>query len=341
MMEYEEFAEDLEDFWGRRKNEPMHHRKTVVLGRDTRIHANEAAVLEAVDLSTRLFSRVETLCDRSFEVRIVVSPAPQPPRPVDDNLVNQLHYVGQGDWLHIRAADWGSAHVALNRGEAHLILTPELACRPDLVSSCLLNTALLNLAIADGVGMLHASCLMRNGRALLLMAPHNTGKSTTALELVRSGYRLLTDSMVFFELVNGKPLLMGMPVARIKLRRDVLSRFPEFETTLKPEQVRSETKYVAELTEGSQTEKEAVTAAAIALCLLRRSEVESSHYGVVERSEIMHAIAQNSLYFDSSTVWGRNLDQLGQLVEIADWYSLAVGTCPAGIVEAVNSIMND
>ena len=340
-MEYEEFAADLEDFWGRRRNEPTHRREMVVFGRNTRIHANEAAVLEVVDFSTRLFSRVERLCDRSFEVRIVVSPAPQPLQPVDESLVNKLHYVGQGDWLHIRAAEWGSAHVALNRREAHMILTPELACRPDLVSSCLLNTVLLNLVIADGVSMLHASCLMRNGRALLLMAPHNTGKSTTALELVRTGYRLLTDSMVFFELVDGKPLLMGMPVGRIKLRLDVLSRFPELESSLKPEQVRSEIKYVAELTDTTQTEREAVSAAAVTLCLLRRSDLESTHYGVAERTEIMQAVVHNSLYFDSSTAWRRNLAQLEQLVELADWYSLAVGTIPEGIVEAVNSILSD
>ena len=340
-MEYEEFAADLEDFWGRRTNEPTHGRETVLFGRRARIRSNEAAVLEAVDFSTRLFSRVDVLCDRSFELRIVVSPAPRPVQPVDEDLVNQLHYVGQGDWLHIGAAGWGSAHVALSRREAHLILTPELACRPDLVSSCLLNTVLLNLAIADGVGMLHASCLMRNGRALLLMAPHNTGKSTTALELVRAGFRLLTDSMVFFEFLDGNPLLMGMPVGRIKLRRDVLSRFPEFENSLKPEQVRSEIKYVAELSDRTQTEKEAVSAAAVALCLVRRGGLESTHCGPVDRAEILPAMVQNSLYFDSATVWRRNLEQLERLLEVTDCFSLELGVNAAGIVDAVNSILSD
>ena len=47
--------------------------------------------------------------------------------------------------------------------------------------------------------VLHAACLRRNGRRLLLAGPKATGKSTLALRLVGAGYEIEGDEHVFVE----------------------------------------------------------------------------------------------------------------------------------------------
>ncbi|MFF9436374.1 hypothetical protein ACF1BP_21870 [Streptomyces sp. NPDC014735] len=48
-----------------------------------------------------------------------------------------------------------------------------------------------------GFHILHASCVVRDGRALLTFGPKGAGKTTTALLLAREGYDLLANDRVF------------------------------------------------------------------------------------------------------------------------------------------------
>ena len=69
--------------------------------------------------------------------------------------------------------------------------------------------------------------------------------------------------------------------------------------------------------------------------------LESTHVEVVDRSQIVEAVVHNSLYYDGSAAWRKNLHLLEHLVDVSEWYSLAVGMNPAGISEAANSILSD
>ncbi len=48
-----------------------------------------------------------------------------------------------------------------------------------------------------GFHLLHASCVVRDGRALLIFGPKGAGKTTSALLLARSGFELLANDRVF------------------------------------------------------------------------------------------------------------------------------------------------
>jgi hypothetical protein len=215
-----------------------------------------------------------------------------------------------------------------------------LARRPEVVGRCLLNTVLTNFFIASGYGMLHASCLYRWGRAVLLMATHNSGKSTTALRLALAGYPLLSDSMVFLAPARTRPQLFGFPVGRIKLRQDMVSAFPQVQELLAPELVRGETKHSFDLRQldPALVCEEAASPASIELCLLRRGQGRVTVLEPASRQAVETAIMDNSLFYDTKQVWRRNLAGIEQLVDAARWHHLAIGTDPEGIVAAISAL---
>ena len=80
------------------------------------------------------------------------------------------------------------------------------------------------LAGSIGIVELHASCIAKNQRGLLLIGPSCSGKSTLALALTEAGFRLLSDDRIFCSLRQGKLLAYGLP-RPLKLRREAACWF--------------------------------------------------------------------------------------------------------------------
>lgn len=330
----------LEDFWDRRPHAPRFRRQQHVFGRLIEFTSNHAAVLAAVDHCLPLYSAAPPDGQPPFAVQFVVRDGPPPPAPLPANLFDHIDYAGEGDWLIIRLGEYGVCHIDLTAGRAQAVLAPALAEQPALVSLYLLNTILTNFFIAAGYAMLHASCLLRDQRALLLMAPHNSGKSTTALHLILSGYQLLSDSMIFLSPLHDHLLLLGFPVGKIKLRGDMLDQFPQLRAWLSAEQVRGETKFAVDLRRlnPALTRSEAVRPAAIDLCLLRRSPTGATRLAPAGPESIRDAVMVNSLFYDTPEVWRRNLALIDRLLSRAHFYDLAIGADVGGILSALASL---
>ncbi|MFN2136565.1 MAG: hypothetical protein ACK2UK_11460 [Candidatus Promineifilaceae bacterium] len=345
----------LEDFWNRKHTRPRFSTEGHVFGHPFRMAANDRRLLEAARYSMPQFSRAPALARPPFQIQLVSNPertaAPDPPH----SLFDQIWYTGNGDWLMLHLGPWGQAYVDLARREAVVVVAPSLAARPDIISHSVLNTILLNFCLHEGYGMLHASCLVsedpvadsssasRRGRALLLMAPHNTGKSTTALFLILAGYRLLTDSMVHISPFHGTGaagLLCGFPVGKIKLRHDMVPFFPEVRAALETEQVRDETKYTLDLRQldPALVVEEAWLPDSLDLCLLSRQDADETSILPATDAEVHNAVLRNSLFFDQASVWERNLAQITPLIEQAGKYHLRIGRDPAAIVRAVDEL---
>lgn len=64
-----------------------------------------------------------------------------------------------------------------------------------------------------GFHILHASCVARDGRALLTFGPKGAGKTTTALLLAREGYDLLANDRVFIRPEDGALRILPWPSA--------------------------------------------------------------------------------------------------------------------------------
>ncbi len=328
----------LEDFWQRRANALRYRREVRLFGQPLVVESNEEGVLRAVDLTLQDYSQTAQSKRPLGAVQIVVQPMRQPPGPVPDDLMQQISYSGSADWLMMQLGGWGVAHLDLARRLGTAVLDPQLPAKPELVAQCVLHTLLLNLIIGHGYGMLHASCLVQDGVALLLLAPHNTGKSTTALRLALAGFRLLTDSMVF---VDGDGVLHGYPVGQVKLRGDMVDQFPELRPFLQPEIVRQETKYRVDLRAVNRNFvwETAVRPQKIILCLLSRYENEETVVEDVGEAAVIQAILHNSLYVDRPQVWRQNVSILEKMLGGGPAVVLKLGTNLEEIVSAVKRLV--
>jgi hypothetical protein len=328
---------DLEDFWQRRTNRLEFRREERLFGHQLVVQSNVAELLTAVDHLLPCYSQSPHSKPPLGKIQLVVQPSRHTSGSVPDDLMQQISYSGSDDWLMIRLGSWGQAHLDLRRKRATAVLDPQLAARPELVAQCLLHTLVLNLIIAQGYGLLHASCLLRDGVALLLLAPHNTGKSTTALRLTLAGFRLLTDSMVFVDETG----LHGFPIGTIKLRADMVSQFPACKPFLQTEVVRNETKYRLDLRRmGAELVWEtAVHPKKVILCLLSRHDLPESVVVDVGETAVTQAILHNSLYVDQPHVWQQNMANLQELLLGETAVQLTIGTESDSLQEAVHGLI--
>ena len=340
---YHQYQGDLEDFWGRRDNRGTYTTEFRLFGHLVRMSSNQAGVLAAGDFSRQQYSIAQDTNDVPFSIQLVVRAASVDPGPVPENLDKFILYSADEDWLNLHAGGWANCFVELAQRRAVIVVTPQLAQRPDLVSRHLLNTVFNNLFTRNGYAMLHTTCLMRDDRVLLLIAPHGSGKSTTALHLNLAGYGLVSDSQVYVARRNGALQLTGFPVGRIRLRQDMLHEFPEFRSYLVPEPMRDEIKYLVDLRQLAPhlVCEQAIYPQRVELCLLTRSGNDETHLTPVDRSTIWQAIMLNSLHFDTLAVWERNLALIEPLVERVRCHNLSVGSDVAGILSSVDSLWNE
>ena len=315
---------ELVDFWRRRENQLCFQIEGCLFGHVVQVKSNDEAVLTAVPLALSSYTQSHQHKPLLGEIHLVVQPITPTAGPAPDELMQQITYSGSADWLMMQLGGWGMVQLDLTQQRGTAVLDPQLAARPDLVAQCVLHTVLLNLIIAQGYGMLHASCLVRDGVALLLLAPHNTGKSTTALRLALAGFRLLTDSMVF---VDGDGFLHGYPVGLAKLRGDMVSQFPELRPFLQTEIVRREAKYRVDLRAVNPefVQETAVCPQKVILCLLSRHEAVETTVEDVGETAVIEAILQNSLYVDQPHVWQQNVANLQKLLVGETAVSLTLG----------------
>lgn len=337
---YARYQDSLEDFWARRQSRSRFARELCLFGRPVRVSSNDEGVLAAADLCRPLYSVAPSTQETPFSIQLIVNAMPTDPGPAPDDLVRHIQYIADGDWMAMQLGAWGHCQVDLAGGRALAVMAPQLAARPDLVNLCLLNTILTNLFQAGGLGMLHATCLVREDRALLLMAPHNSGKSTTALHLVLAGYKLFSDSQVYIRGGEDRLQLMGFPVGRIKLREDIVPDFPRLQPMLSTEHIRGETKRTVDLRriDPGLVHETAIEPSTVELCLLRRSDDGATQVWPARRTDVMEAVVLNSLHYHTDAVWQRNLALIEQLLERARWHHLAIGSDVKDIVTVVATL---
>lgn len=337
---YAKYQTRHEDFWHRQAIAPQFSHEILVNGCRVEVTSNHAGVLDAADLAARQYS-VAPPRPGKYRLQIAVHAPPVDPGPPPDDMFPFIHYTADGDWFNLQLGVWGNCHTDLRAGFGVAVLAPSFAEHPDLVTRHLLNTLFTNYLTRNGFAMLHATGLVREKRVLLLMAPHNSGKSTTALRLTLSRhFRLLTDSMIYISETSDGLQLSGFPVGRGKLRRDMLPHFPELDPLLTPEQVRNETKFVLDLHKLDSTlvYDEAFIPEQINLCLLKRNGQPKTFIQEATPDETWDAILLNSLHYDNPDVWDANLRLIEPLVNRARVFHLEIGTDTEGIIQKLLEI---
>jgi hypothetical protein len=338
---FEEQSPHLEDFWGRRENTPRYERTFALFGRPARLTSNHPIALTALDHSLPLFTSAPATPHPLLTIQFVVRESPQPSRTPPENLSAIARYTGDGEWLSIQLGAWGHCHIETIKGTAIAILEPALAERPDLISRHLLNTIFTNLLFGCGFAMMHCTGLIRNDKILLLMAPHNTGKSTTALRLVLAGYQLLSDSQIYVSPDTEAIELLGFPVGKAKLRRDMVPEFPALQSLLTTEQVRDEVKFTLDLRklDPALVYDQPFRPTDIELCLLSRANTAQTLLMPASSEEVMTAAIHNSIFYDTPAGWERTLALIERCLNHSHWHHLVIGRDPNSILRTVNRLM--
>ena len=331
----------LEDFWQRRDWNSTSSQTLTLFGQPLHLRCNNDGLTEAVRHALSAFSVAPPVAAPPFNLNIVVNTSDTPPGKPPRDLYATNSFYGGDNWLMIHAGVWGHAHIDLATLTATAVVTSTLANEPDIVARGLLHTVFTNLLFAAGYAMLHCTALLRNDHLLLLMAPHNSGKSTTALRLALSGLKLLSDSQVYVSPHHMPLHIMGFPVGRARLRSDMLPSFPQLHAFLQPEAVRGETKFSFRLQDfdPSLVQQEAIAVETVDLCLLQLGNSAETTITPASSDEVWHAVMQNSLFFDSRTQWQRNLKTVSPLIERADGHHLFVGSEPDGIVKRIDQLL--
>jgi hypothetical protein len=327
----------MEDFWSRQTNVQSESFEFEPFGLPATITANRPDILAAVRLSAGRFSRaVRSNGGWSMRLQLVVRSEPTDPLPAD--LPERLLYSGVGRWITVSAGAWGHAFANLDTREAAVFLSPALAANARLVSRYFIDHYLLNFILTEWA-MLHASCVFdpARQRLIVLIAPHNTGKSTTALHLLRAGYHFLADGMVLFQRgQQGDDFIVGgYPIGEVKLRNDVLSLFPDYGG--EAVRVREQRKTVVNLREAhpGQLVETLVTPSDIYLCFVQRSGRTRTQIEPLSPEEVWPRLMANTVYWDERARVASNNDLLQALLQVAGVHCLELGSDVAGIVAAL------
>ncbi|MBI5828678.1 MAG: hypothetical protein HZB20_03875 [Chloroflexi bacterium] len=246
-------------------------------------------------------------------------------------------YAGLGHWLTVSAGEWGHGFANRQTRQAFVFLSPALAAEPLLVSRYFVDHYLLNLLMTEWA-MLHASCVVdAAGRLILMVASHNTGKSTTALRLMRAGHTFLADGMALLKADGPGLLVGGYPIGEVKLRDDVLALFPEY--TGDAVQVREHRKTVVNLRAAhpAQVAESVFTPAAVRLLLVEQGAATAAE-PLTDRAQMLAAIAPNTVFWDEPVALEHNTAILNRLLDAARAYRFTLGPDPAQIISAMEAL---
>ena len=196
---------------------------------------------------------------------------------------------------------------------------------------------LLNFLFADWA-ILHASAVynMERKQLLLLIAPHKTGKSTTALRLLRAGHAFLADGMALLRLTeSGNFIIGGYPIGEVKLRDDMLAEFPEYSGPTVS--VREQRKTVVNLRAAhpDQLAEELFEPEQIHLVFMERGTQPNSTAAPLALDDTLKRLGQNTLYWDKAVRLERNSAVLEQLAHSAQSQQLIMGTDVAALIRTI------
>ncbi|MFZ1084094.1 MAG: hypothetical protein WAN35_03915 [Terracidiphilus sp.] len=133
---------------------------------------------------------------------------------------------GRNEFVHADYGREGSVWFDLKAREVAGVLSEEIIADEGYFRLAVLAVIAGILAPSLGVIALHAGCVVRDERAILLSAPSGVGKSTLALALALRGWSLLSDEWTFVYDAPDGLKAWGMQTS-IKLLPDAICYFPK------------------------------------------------------------------------------------------------------------------
>ncbi len=133
---------------------------------------------------------------------------------------------GRREYVHADYGRYGSIWFDLRAREILGSIASAVIADALVFRSAVLAVIAGMLAPALEIVAIHAGCVVRGGKAVLLAAPSGMGKSTMALTLARRGWELLSDDWTFVG-EKGRALRAWGMWSSMKLLPDATRFFPE------------------------------------------------------------------------------------------------------------------
>ncbi|MBI3764563.1 MAG: hypothetical protein HY260_22210 [Chloroflexi bacterium] len=309
-------------------------------GYAVRLTANDRRVLDAGRLSAPRFGATQPLPDNlAIELTLIVVPT-LPDAPVPSDLASGIQTFGVGDVLWQAAPPWLHAMANIRERRACAALSPALAAEPRLVSRYILDRFVNNMALREGLGQLHATCVVKGDCALLLIAPHGTGKSTTAFHLLNTGYQLMADSLVYVRRRGDVLELMGYPTGEGRLTAEMEARFPHLRGQAAEITVHGVRKNVVDLREvvPDKITESSLRPGRVVLCLVERDGAGQTRAERLSADDTLRRLLPDTLYLDDLTAMAASLECVRRLVERAQCWRLTLGADPVELVRAIEGL---
>jgi hypothetical protein len=193
------------------------HAKFLVAGATCCLNTNSQAVVDAIARVHRLTGQITS---RAFQMNVLVDSSLRGDRD------SAAHFRGMH---HLVFALFGKDEMFsfdLSRNVAFGVVSLETAKDCGFWNGLVLPIAIGVLGATIGVVPLHAACLARNGKALMIVGPSGSGKSTLAMALSQRGFSLISDDWTYVSLDDNRLTAHGLR-APVKLLPDTVRYFPE------------------------------------------------------------------------------------------------------------------
>ncbi len=189
------------------------------LGFSVEVSTNSKQVLSAAEMSWgywphRIFDKP------SLAIHLVVTGERK------GNSLPAPSFRGQKHLMSVVADAENYAVCDLNQGFAFAWLTEDAVSNLPYLRYHFLEGIALTMLAARYVVPLHAACVERNGKAVLLCGNSGAGKSSLAYACARAGWRFLSDDASY--LVCQRDRLVVGNSQRLRLRPSAEQLFPEF-----------------------------------------------------------------------------------------------------------------
>jgi hypothetical protein len=80
---------------------------------------------------------------------------------------------------------------------------------------------------------MHAAAVEKNGHGIILLGPGGSGKTSSCLQLLRSGFKFVSDDQVFLKKTGAKVEMLSFLEKELFLTKKALSFFPYLESVKK------------------------------------------------------------------------------------------------------------
>jgi hypothetical protein len=340
-------ASAFEDFWNRRRGDSFFELTYPGYGYEIHVETNHPSVLDAARLAAARYCRSARLPgEPTMEFRVLVVPS-LPDTPVPADFPSRLQTVSVGDYMFQAATPWIQWFADLKERRMYALLSPAMPSATIAVSRNVFDRSTLNILLREGVGQLHSTTLVRDDCAVLFIAPHGTGKSTTAFQLLNTDFRLMGDGHLFIRERSssgtkdaGEFELMGYPVGEAKLTEAAKPLFPEWHGEGIEVTVHNVVKHIVNLRALAPNKMidTSVFPKRIILCLAERNGQPLTSAERLDSETALTRLLPDTIFWDDPEPMMQSLNVIKRLVEHAECYRLTLGADRQQLVEKIQSL---